>query len=186
MWAKMTLARNCMSYEFQLKRNPRMRGIKISIRPTGTVLVSASPWIPRFAINQFVSSKNAWIKAHLPKKPLAKTDPGEFIRLKPQARSLVTARLDHFNRHYHHRWTKINIRNQSTRWGSCNALGVLSFNYRLATISPELADYVIVHELCHLRELNHSQKFWNLVGETLPDHKILRKKLNHLHAYKID
>ncbi len=175
-----------MSFEFQLKRNPRMRGIKISIRSTGNVLVSASPWIPKFAINQYVLAQNSWIKAHLPKKPITKTEPGEFIRLKPQARQLINDRLEHFNRHYGLKWTKVTIRNQSTRWGSCNARGHLSFNYRLAQVLPELADYVVVHELCHLGQLNHSPKFWALVSETLPNYKILRRKLLHLHAYKID
>lgn len=178
-------------WSYQLNRNSRVRGMKITIHPGGVIKVSVSPWIPKFAVDSFVSSKTGWIQKHvvrmkqLPvKSPI--NDRSEFLRLRPTAQSLVTARLEHFNRHYGLKWTSITIRNQSTRWGSCNARGHLSFNYRLAQVLPELADYVVVHELCHLGQLNHSPKFWALVSETLPNYKSLRRKLLHFHAYKID
>lgn len=72
---------------------------------------------------------------------------------------------------------KITIRDQKTRWGSCSAKGNLNFNWRLMLAPPRVLDYVVVHELCHRREMNHSKAFWNTVETILPDYKELRKWL---------
>lgn len=72
---------------------------------------------------------------------------------------------------------KVTIRSQKTRWGSASIRGNLSFNFRLMRYRKEVIDYVIVHELCHLKEMNHSKKFWALVEKYCPDHKTLRKEL---------
>ncbi len=75
------------------------------------------------------------------------------------------------------RFNKIAVRRQSSRWGSCSSRGNLSFNYKLMRMRKKVIDYVIVHELCHLREMNHSKKFWKIVGDILPDYKSLRAEL---------
>lgn len=74
-------------------------------------------------------------------------------------------------------YKKITIRNQKTRWGSCSSLGNLNFNWRLMMTPPAAIDYLIIHELCHLRELNHSKRFWNLVAALCPDYAYWRKWL---------
>jgi predicted metal-dependent hydrolase len=94
-----------------------------------------------------------------------------------QALELVTRRLVYFNSFYNFKYNKVTIKNQSSRWGSCSRKGNINFNYRLALIPPELADYVIVHELCHLGQLNHSRKFWELVERTMPNWRELRARL---------
>ena len=100
---------------------------------------------------------------------------------KEAARSLVTERLAHFMNYYGVRHGisigRIAIRNQKSRWGSCSKKGNLNFNYKLAFMPPAIRDYVIVHEICHIKEFNHGQKFWSLVSETVPDWKKLRKEL---------
>jgi predicted metal-dependent hydrolase len=75
---------------------------------------------------------------------------------------------------------KIILRGQKTRWGSCSTKGNVSFNYRLMKFRKEIIDYVIIHELCHTIEMNHSKKFWELVGKYCPDYKILRREINNL------
>lgn len=72
---------------------------------------------------------------------------------------------------------KVSIRNQRTRWGSCSSSGALSFNYKLIQFREEIIDYVIIHELCHLREMNHSRDFWKIVSSIVPEYKSLRKEL---------
>ncbi len=100
-----------------------------------------------------------------------------YLLHKPQALYLAKARLEHFNQFYNFKYNKITIRNQISRWGSCSKRGNLNFNYRIAQISPVLADYIIVHELCHIGQFNHSVDFWNLVEKTIPNWKELRHKL---------
>lgn len=75
---------------------------------------------------------------------------------------------------------RISIKGQKTRWGSCSRLGNLTFNYKLMAYGTDIIDYVIVHELCHLKELNHSKRFWRLVEEILPNYKELRKELRNI------
>lgn len=96
---------------------------------------------------------------------------------KDKALSIVKDRIEYFNTIYNFKWNRIVIRNQKTRWGSCSRKGNLNFNYKIALLPPESADYIIVHELCHLGEFNHSQKFWDLVAKTIPDYLVIRKDL---------
>jgi predicted metal-dependent hydrolase len=95
----------------------------------------------------------------------------------PVARLLAHERLTHFNQHYGYTYQKVFIRNTHTRWGTCSSRGNISFNWRIVNLSPALQDYVVVHELCHLKQLNHSPAFWTLVSETIPDWKARRQAL---------
>ena len=76
------------------------------------------------------------------------------------------------------RWTRIEIRDQRSRWGSCSTRGTLSFNWRLVLAPFEVLDYVVVHELCHLREPNHSRRFWKLVESRRPAWRVQRDWLH--------
>jgi len=97
---------------------------------------------------------------------------------------MVHERVGHFLGHYGPRHGvaagKIAIRNQRSRWGSCSKKGNLNFNYKLVFLPPEVRDYVIVHELCHIKEFNHGRGFWALVAETIPEYKDLRKQLRSI------
>jgi len=86
-----------------------------------------------------------------------------------------------WNRFYNLRYKKIRVRNSQSRWGSCSSQGNLNFNYKVAWLPPELADYIVVHEICHLQELNHSRDFWLLVAKTLPDFNQRRNELKKFH-----
>jgi predicted metal-dependent hydrolase len=101
----------------------------------------------------------------------------EYLKYKDQALILVKNKLEHFNQFYNFKYNKVTIRNQSTRWGSCSRRGNINFNYKLALLPENLVDYVIVHELCHLGEFNHSKDFWDLVARTIPDFKERRQEL---------
>jgi len=101
----------------------------------------------------------------------------KYLENKEKARELVKARLEYFNTFYGYKWGKIAIRNQKTRWGSCSKKGNLNFNYKIVLLPPSYSDYIIVHELCHLEEFNHSENFWNLVAKTIPNWRVIRMNL---------
>lgn len=93
-----------------------------------------------------------------------------YLAHKEAARALIQKRLEHYNVHYGYTWNRVAIRNQRRCWGSCTSLKNLNFSYRILFLPPELQDYIIVHELCHLGELNHSEGFWQLVAQQIPDY----------------
>ncbi len=91
-----------------------------------------------------------------------------YLHHKAEARRVIMARLAHYGSLYGLTWNRVAIRDQRRRWGSCSSLGNLNFNYRLLFLPDHLRDYVIVHELCHLKEMNHGERFWELVAQTCP------------------
>ena len=99
---------------------------------------------------------------------------------KESAKTFALSRLLYWNQYYNFKYGAIKIKSQTTRWGSCSSKGNLNFNYRIVLLPEHLADYLIVHELCHLGEFNHSQKFWNLVKKTIPDFAQRRYELKKI------
>ena len=97
--------------------------------------------------------------------------------LKHKAKIYIHKRAKELSKLTGFNYKRITIRSQKTRWGSCSANGILSFNYRLLRFNEKVIDYVIIHELCHLKELNHSKRFWKLVEKFCPDYKGLKLEL---------
>lgn len=93
------------------------------------------------------------------------------------AKKIITARVGHWAAALGLEHGRICIKDQRTLWGSCSGKKNLNFNWRLAAAPPEALDYVVIHELCHLREMNHSKRFWALVGAACPDYKARRRWL---------
>lgn len=109
----------------------------------------------------------------------AKKTVRDFYRKK--AEETIRDRLDHFNQHYGFHFRRVAFRDQKSRWGSCSRAGNLNFNWRLIMAPIEVIDSVVVHELCHLKEMNHSRRFWALVEETFPNYREVRKWLKENH-----
>lgn len=94
-----------------------------------------------------------------------------YLACKARAKKLINERLRHFNQHYRFTFARVAVKDLRSRWGSCSAQKNLNFHYKLLFLPVELLDYVVVHELCHLVEMNHGHKFWGLVEKTIPDYK---------------
>ncbi len=94
-----------------------------------------------------------------------------------QAHSLFTERLNHFAPQLQVQWRKLSLSNARTRWGSAHSDGSIRLNWRLIHFKPEVIDYVVAHELSHLRVMNHSPRFWATVGSVVPDYASLRSQL---------
>lgn len=93
------------------------------------------------------------------------------------AREVILARVGHWASVLNLEYGRVFVKDQRTLWGSCSARKNLNFNWRLAAAPPEALDYVVIHELCHLRELNHSKRFWDLVRAACPGYKAQRRWL---------
>lgn len=168
---------------YTLRTTRLTRKIIISITPDGSVRVSRSPRISIRDVEKAMEEKYDWIMVKIkdqvlrPKKLLSHYSAKDFTENKGKARALVIERLAYFNVFYKHRIGKIYIRNQKSRWGSCSGRGNLNFNYKIVFLPKELQDYLIVHELCHIQQMNHSETFWKLVSQTVPEWKSLRAQL---------
>lgn len=104
----------------------------------------------------------------------------QYLRHKEAARVLAHRLVQHYAAAYNVEVKRIFIKNLKSRWGSASKNGNLNFHYKIVLLPPQLAEYLVVHEVCHLEEFNHSQKFWALVGQQLPDYKKLRKQLRSM------
>lgn len=93
------------------------------------------------------------------------------------ARPIIYLKVEAYARRLKVDYERISIKEQKSLWGSCSAKGNLNFNWKLVLAPPEVLDYVVVHELCHLKEMNHSPAFWELVEQIIPDYKEKRKWL---------
>ena len=157
--------------DYQIKRSAR-RTIALQILPDGRLLVRCPCGMPKEQIASFVNSKHSWIARHT---PTAAETPGfsneEIGSFKKQARKVISERVAFYAQKMGVSYGKITIRHQRTRWGSCTSKGNLNFNCLLVCAPPEVLDYVVVHELCHRKHLNHSKAFWQAVETVLPDYK---------------
>lgn len=174
-----------MNIEF--KRHRQSKHIRISIKSDGNVLVTFPFWSSKKVAIKFANEKMVWIENYLKEMKnngrssiLSKGNRKDYLEKKEIARKMITKKIEQFNQHYGFKYNKIVIRNQKSRWGSCSSKNNLNFNYKVVYLPEKLVDYLVVHELCHLKQMNHSRKFWDLVGETVSNHCELSKKLRAL------
>lgn len=170
--------------EYEVRQSARSRRLRLAVHRDGRVIVT----MPRrsrltFSVEKFVSDHADWIaqqQARMQKLgPLVDLggSAADYKKNKKFALEFLTKKTAEINRVYNFDYKKISVRNSKGRWGSCSTTGTINFNYRLVKIPEELADYVVAHELAHLREHNHGARFWKLVALAIPDHKERRRAL---------
>lgn len=164
-----------MDLTYKLIRSAR-KTISLRITPGGELEVRCPGRMRRADVDAFVRSKQDWIENRrsklLPVQP--KLTDGELEALRRRAKALLPERVDCYARLIGVTYGSITVRSQRTRWGSCSSKGNLNFNCLLMLTPPEVLDYVVVHELCHRKELNHSARFWAQVEQILPDYRVQR------------
>lgn len=164
---------------YKIIRSSR-KTVAIQIMPDGQVLVRCPVRLKEDAVAAFVKEKAAWIQKQLARlclEDVGKLTPDEINQLRRQARELVAQRVQYYAAQMGVSYGRISIRAQHTLWGSCSSKRNLNFNCLLALVPMEVLDYIVVHELCHLKEMNHSEKFWQEVERILPDYQIQKKWL---------
>jgi hypothetical protein len=167
--------------DYELRVSSRARYLRVEVPFGGPPLVVVPRRVGRDQVERFLHEKRDWIEAQLAR---------QVPRLElPEMTEAQARRQTRFHAHavcaleaaaLGVSFERIRVAGQRTRWGSCSSKGTLSFNWRLALAPAEVLDYVAVHEVCHLREPNHSRRFWRLVAERRPDYRV---QLEWLRAY---
>lgn len=170
---------SCESIPYRLIRSNR-KSVAIQITPDGQVTVRCPLGMKHEVIQKFVMNKADWIRNHLPPQDAPVLQPftsEEIHSMADAALKVIPQRVAHFAPLVGVDYGRVTIRNQRSKWGSCSSKGNLNFNCLLMLAPPEVLDYVVVHELCHRKEMNHSERFWREVENILPDYRERKKWL---------
>ena len=165
---------------YTLIRSSR-RTLSVQVTAEGEVVVRAPRLYPKYKIEAFLRQKEPWIRerqerlAAAPRTPTLSEE--EHKQLVKAAKVWFADRVARFAPLMGITYGSVTIRTQKTRWGSCTGRGDLNFNCLLMLAPEEIRDYVVVHELCHRRHMDHSAAFWSEVEQVLPDYKTRRKWL---------
>ena len=166
--------------EYEIIRSDR-KTLALQLKEDGTPLVRAPLRMSVPTIERFLREHWDWVEkqqAKLAARPKAeRMTEEELAALKARARGVFIARCAYYAPLVGVRFGQISVRSQHTKWGSCTAKGNLNFNCLLLLAPPEVLDYVVVHELCHRLEMNHSPRFWAQVKRVLPEYEQARRWL---------
>ena len=163
----------------------KRKTISIEITTDAEVIVRAPKRMSDKAIRNFVEEKRSFIEKNVAKMQERKDSLSDIRTITDierdelviQAKRVIPERVKHYAPIVGVEYGRVTIRKQHTRWGSCSTKGNLNFNVALMRAPLEVLDYVVVHELCHRLEMNHSSKFWDNVARVLPEYKTYRKWL---------
>lgn len=168
-----------VSVPYSVRYSKRSKTIRITIKGGSRVVVSAPLGTSKRTIGMFVREKDRWITHHITSRTYITlpSDKASFLKYQEKASALVLERIRFFNTLEQCTIQKIGIKNHKSQWGSCSSGKNIYINYRVIFLPQYLADYVIMHELCHLREMNHSRRFWDLLKEYVPNFRAREKDL---------
>lgn len=168
-------------YDYEVIRSDR-KTLALTITPAGKLIVRAPMNAPDALILLFVDSKSGWIESHLKKLSARKEVPPftkqELKTLADAARKDLPRRVARWAPEVGVTWNRVAIRAQRSRWGSSSNRGNLNFNCLLMLVPEDVRDYVVVHELCHQKQMNHSPRFWAEVARVMPDYRRRLQWLN--------
>lgn len=168
--------------EYMLHKRRGVRKLTLTVRADGSVLLTVPWWVSQGAAARYLHTRRDWLMRALAQARARgvsspKDSAAHYKKHKEAARAFVRARLEVLNEHYGYSWGRVAIRSNNTCWGSCSSKQNLNFDYRILFLPPHLQDYILAHELCHLKEMNHSPRFWALVARAIPDYKRCRTEL---------
>lgn len=165
---------------FELIRSDR-KTAAIQLTPDGRVLLRCPRKTTAADARRFIDAHEGWIRSHLqtlkaqPQLPVFSE--AELAALTAEAKAFFPERTAYFAPLVGVTYGRISVRHQHSRWGSCSGKGSLNFNCLLMLAPPEVRDYVVVHELCHRLQMNHSPAFWAEVSRVCPDWQLRRQWL---------
>lgn len=163
----------------------RRKSLAVEVKSDASVVVRAPLRMPEGQIRAFLAEKADWIEKHVRLAAQHQAEaasqgiltPEALAKLKKLTRADLLPRAERYAEILGVTFGKLTVRAMHTRWGSCSSRGDLSFNCLLLLMPPEVRDYVVVHELCHRKQMDHSPRFWAEVARILPDHDAARRYL---------
>ena len=159
--------------------------MRLAVYCDGTVVITSPLGVGKSIIEKFFADKKQWVLDKIQffksvdSKAIRTFSHKDYLEHKESALALVKERVEVYNKIYGFSFSTISIKNQKTRWGSCSGKHNLNLNYKIVFLSQTHQDYIIVHEMCHLKEFNHSRKFWVLVEKALPNYLDIKKELRN-------
>ncbi len=170
--------------DYSVRRSKRAKRMRLAVYCDGNFVVTVPNSFPTGFIDSYLIEKSKWVVSKIDffekinkRQKLSLGDDG-FLIYKDKALEVVNKRLVEINdKHYRFKFNQVTIKNQKTRWGSCSKKRNLNFNYKILFLSPKMRDYIIIHELCHLKEFNHSSKYWRWVAKAIPDYSLIVEEL---------
>lgn len=174
---------NQTDFKYHLRHSTRVKRMSLTVYPDTRVVVTVPPRISERAILNFISEYTDWVHRQLTK--IKRTGdcillPGgrrDYLRHRERARTFIQQVIANHGQTHPFKFNRLSIKNLYSSWGSCSAKRNLNFNYKLIHLPPHLAEYIVVHELCHLGQMNHSKRFWLLVARLIPDYQKRKKEL---------
>ena len=165
-----------MEISYRLIRSNR-KNLGLEINEDG-LTIRAPKWASEKEIKSFILKNEGWILKHLDKynkkkkeyEGVEKLTNEEINELAKKAMEYIPKRVEYYSKLIGVTYGRITIRNQKTRWGSCSSKGNLNFNCLLMLTPPEVIDSIVVHELCHRKEMNHSDRFYAEVLSVFPEY----------------
>lgn len=158
-------------------------GVRFSVSTSGRLQISVPKYTKDFLLKRFIETNRNAIRTKLPLKnpETQRARDAKKKLLTKQAKSYLPYRLDYFAKLYGYTYDKLRFSHANTRWGSCSSNRTISLNIGLMQIPANLRDYVLIHELAHLRHMNHSAAFWQEVEKHDPNYRFHRQQLKNYH-----
>lgn len=173
-------------FQCLFRKSQKARRMRLTVHCDGRVVATVPQ---RFSIKiaqDFLSEKMPWVVRKLEEfkqkntSLLSQGDRDEYLRLRRKTKNLILEKIAYFNQLYNLPFNRVCIRDQKTRWGSCSSDRNLNFNYKIIFLPEEFQNYIVVHELCHLQEMNHSSRFWQLMEKTIPNSRSLASRIRKM------
>jgi len=169
---------------YSIRRSKRAKRLRLAVYCDGNFVVTVPRKFSSGSVGKYVIAKSQWVISKLKffeelnTKQKLILGTGAYELYKDKALKMVTKRLSAINQiFYRFKFNKVTIKSHKTRWGSCSKKRNLNFNYKILFLPPRIRDYIMIHELCHLKEFNHSNRFWKLVAKSIPAYLNITEEL---------
>ena len=181
-----------ISFDYVIRKSARAKNMRIVIKSNNDIEVVIPQMIPKFLGKKFLEKNKLWVLRSLEKQTKIRNSEENFEKIKieesedfyrQKAKEYLSERVKFFIEILDIKFNKIRIKNTKTRWGSCSSQKNLNFSWKIMLAPPKVIDYLVIHEICHLKEMNHSKEFWSLVELLDPnfeEHKKWLKRHNYL------